>query len=330
MASAAAADEQSHQKLPLQEANGRHDTPQLLPAPSLRPPQTQTKPPHLDLPCNAGTPRSKEPVSITVGSIANAYFAPAPGAERMSAWGGSQYGPAQEASQAAALGGHPGFPRIHSPAAAVSPSSNHGDSFPSRSEAIPFASNYMNGIPWEAESAALSLHPPSQQQQPQHAESVNSLKQDLGIPASGSNPTNALYGQLGSHRLGVGPSSQPGRSSGGSNASSNANSKRSRSCHSNQQAAEAVGRRLRAAANSPRHAVEGTEAGSTNKVWPAARSPPRYHQPRYAQTLLPPQHSSVAHTLSVPGTVTHTVSHRTVSHGRSTAFLVVTASGPYL
>lgn len=272
VASARASEQQLQEKQPLQDANGRHATPQLLPAPSLPPPQPQPQASHLTLHSNANTLRSNEPASINVGSIANAYFAPVPGADGMSLWGRSQYGPAQEASQAAALGGHPGFGGLHSPAA-VSQSTNPRDSFPTRGEAGPFVSNYMNGIPWEADTAALRLHPSSQQQQ--------QLGSAGGVMDTCGDSSNAVQG----HKHAMATSSKPAHSSGESNASSHANSKHSRGCRNNQQAAEAVGRRPRAAANSPKTAVREAEADGSRRVQPA-RSPPRYHQPRYALTLL--------------------------------------------
>ena len=281
-----APDQKPQDKQPLQDANGRRDTPPLLPVPSLQPPNTQpqAQASHLTLRSNAGTTAGTEPVSITVGSIANAYYASAPGAERTSAWGSSQFGPGQEASQAAVLGGQPGFTVFPSPAAA-SASMYHADSFPSRSPAIvPFASNYMNGIPWEADSAASLLYPLSQQQQQQQPESAKISNGNAGIQtARGRNPQH-----------GNGMSDKLAHSSGESNASSKANSRHSRSCHDNQQVAGAVGRRSRPAANSPARIVQDTEASGTRKVRPAARSPPRYHhQPRYTLMLLLVQCSSV-------------------------------------
>lgn len=289
MAPAAAPDQKPQDQQPLQDANGRHDTPPLLPAPSLRAPptQTQAQASHLTLRSNAGTPISNEPVSITVGSIANAYFASAPGAERMSAWGCSQLGPGQEGSQAAALGGQPGFTGFPSPAAA-SPSTHHADSFPSRSPAvIPFASNYMNGIPWEADSAASLLYPSAQRQQQQQPESAKIPNGTVGTQLDhGRKPKHTLENQVGAQQHALAASDKLTQSSGGSNASRSANSRRSRGWNNNQQAAEAVGRRPKAAANSPARAVQDTEAGSSKKVRPAARSPPRYHQSRYALTPL--------------------------------------------
>ena len=286
MQSAVAPDQKLQDKQPLQDANGRHDTPPLLPAPSLRPPHTQAQAQasHLTLHSDAGTPHSNEAVSITVGSIANAYFAPAPGAERTSAWGGAQFGPGQEASQAAALGGQPGFDGFPSHASA-GPSMRQADSFPGRSPAvIPFASNYMNGIPWEADSAASSLCPSSQQQrQPEPGRLPNG---GSGIRIAHGNKAKHTFNQLGAQHHALGASDKVTQSSGGSNVSSSANSRRSRGCNDNQQAAEAVGRRPKAAANSPARAVQDAEASSSKKVWPAARSPPRYHQSRYALTPL--------------------------------------------
>ena len=273
-APAPAPDQQPQAKQPLQDANGRHDPPQLLPAPSLPPPQTQAQASHLTQHSNAATLRSNEPASINVGSTANAYFASAPGADRMSMWGGSQYGPAQQASAAAALGSQPTFTRFHSAAAAVSPSASPGDSFRMRGETVPFASNYMNGIPWEPDSTASSLPSPSLPQQQQQLESIGGA---LGARADSGLSNHAVHGQ----RRVTGTSNKPVRSSGESNASSSANSKRSRGCHNNQQAAGAVGRRLRAPANSPKHATRERETSSSGRAQPA-RSPPRYHQPRCA------------------------------------------------
>ena len=277
MAPATAPDQKLQDKQPLQDANGRHDTPPLLPAPSLQPahPQPQAQASHFTLHSNGGTPVGNEPVSINVGSIAKACFASAPGAERTPAWGSSQFGPGQEALQAAVLGGQPGFTGFLSPAAA-SHSMHHADSFPSRSPAIiPFASNYMNGIPWEVDSAASLLYSSSQQQQqPEFAR----------IP-DGNSGTQVAQGRKAKHTLNsraLGASDKPTQSSGGSNKSSSANSRPSRGWNDNQQAAEAVGRRPRSAANSPARIVQETEASGTRKVRPAARSPPRYHrQPRY-------------------------------------------------
>ena len=280
MAPAAAPDQKPQDKQPLQDANGRHDTPPLLPAPSLRPPhiQTQAQVSHLTLHSNAGTPLSNEPVSITVGSIANAYFASAPGAERASAWGSSQFGPGQEASQAAALDGQTGFTRFPSPAAAI-PSMHHADSIPSRSPAvIPFASNYMNGIPWDADSAASLLYSSLQQQQPECAKKPDG--DSSSQLAHGRKPKHTLSNELSAQQHALGASDMMTHSSGGSNVSSSANNRRSRGRNDNQQAAEAVGRRPKAAANGPARAVQDTEAGSGNKVRLAARSPPRYHQSR--------------------------------------------------
>lgn len=271
VAPAAAFDQQPPGKQPLQDVNGRHDPPPLLPAPLPLPPQTQAQASDLTVHSHAGTLRSNEPVSINVGSIANAYFASAPGADRMSVWGGSQYSPAQEASQAAALGSHPSFTRLHG-AAAERQSTNPDDRFSARAEAAPFASNYMNGIPWETDSAASPL--PSLPQQ-----LLGSAVGVVGTHADTSISNHNGHGQ----RHVMGTSSKPVHSSGDSNASSSANSKRSRGCHNNQQAAGAIARRPRAAANSPNHAVREAEAGSSGRVGPA-RSPPRYHQARCAHT----------------------------------------------
>ena len=284
MAAAAASDQKPQDKQPLQDANGRHDDPPLLPAPSLRPPHTQLQPQasHLTLHSHAATPHSTEPVSITVGSIANAYFASAPGAEGTSAWGSSLFGPGQEASQVAAQVSQPGLPRFTSPAAA-SPSMTHGDSIPSRGPAILFASDYMNGIQWEANAAPSSLYPSPQQQL--HLGSAR-LSNGMGTPTHGSSPKHALNGRTVAQEYAVGPSDKPAHSSGGSNASSKANSRHSRGRHDHQQAArEAVGGGPGAAANSPALAVQDREAGSGSRGRPAARSPPRYHnQARYALT----------------------------------------------
>lgn len=275
VAPAAAPDQQPHGKQPLQDANGRHDPPQLLPAPSAPPPQTEAQASALSLHSNAGTLRSNEPVSINVGSIANAYFASTPGADRMSVWGGSQYGPAQEASPAAALGSRPSFTRCHS-LAAESQSMNPGSGMPARVEAAPFASNYMNGIPWETDSAASPLPLPLIPQQQQQLGSAGGA---VGTHADSSCSNHSGHGQ----RRAMGTSSKPVHSSGDSNASSSANSKRSRGCQNNQPAAGALGRRPRAAANSPKHAAREVEAGSSGRAAPA-RSPPRYHQPRCAHS----------------------------------------------
>lgn len=313
MAPATASDQKPQDKQPLQDANGRHDTPHLLPAPSLRPPHTQPQPQasHLTLHSHAATPHSNEPVSITVGSIANAYFASAPGAEGTSAWGSSLFGPGQEASQAAALGGQPSFPRLTSPAA-VSPSMTHGESFPSRSPAIPFASDYMNGIQWEADAAPPQLYPSPQQQQP-HLQSAR-LSNGLGTLAHGSSPNHALKGRPVAQEYTVGTSDKPAHSSGGSNASSKANSRQGRGRQDHQQTAgAAVSGRPGAAANSPALAVQDREAGRSGRVRPAARSPPRYHnQARYAlnpccsvKIALAPTAPAVSDLLACPGCQVH-------------------------
>lgn len=286
MAPAVAPDQKLQDKQPLQDANGRHDTPPLLPAPPLQPPPTQpqAQASYLTLHSSAGTPLGEKPVSITVGSIANAYFASATGAEHASAWGSSQFGPGQEASQAAAPGGQPGFTGLPSHAAA-SPGTHHADSFPSRSPAtIPFASNYMNGIPWEADTAASLLYSSSQQQQrqPESAKTPNG-DSDTQV-AHGRKAQPALNNQICAQQYALGLSDKRTQSSGGSNVSSSANSRRDRGWNDNQQAAEAVGKRPTAAANSPACALQDTQASSRKKAGPAARSPPRYHQPWYALT----------------------------------------------
>ena len=234
--------------------DGRGDTSHLLPSQPLHPLQPQAS--HLSLRSDAPAVRSNEPASITVGSIANAYFASAPG-EGVSAWGMPQFGPCLAGSQSAAMGGEPGSSTFPSPAA-LSPSTDRGQSIPSR---IPFVSNYMNGIPCEADSSALLRHPSQQLPQQQ-----NQLPAEQG------------YG-LGHHfpRRAGGNSGRQANSSGASNASSNTANKSARNSRTSQQAAELQGRRPKAVANSPAKDAGGKRAQPAGK-----KSPPRYHEARYA------------------------------------------------
>ncbi|KAL0051080.1 hypothetical protein WJX82_001507 [Trebouxia sp. C0006] len=90
----AAAPEQTPQpsKQPLQDANGRHEPPSLLPAPSYPPSQLRASS-NTDHTVRSSTQalRSHEHASITVGSIANAYFGSAPELAKDSRSGQSEH-----------------------------------------------------------------------------------------------------------------------------------------------------------------------------------------------------------------------------------------------
>ena len=253
-------------KQPLQDANGRHDTPPPLPAPSYPPSQLRASS-NTDhtVHSSAQAPRSHEPASITVGSIANAYFGSAPSGA-VPAWGHSQLGPAPEASQSAALAGLC-FSMFHSPAA-TSPASDHAQ-LPHTSDAVPYASNYLPGLPWEAASAA-GMTTQLQQQMPQQNNTYQTL--ELDNKHSSSTPVAAA-------------TSRP-NSTGASNSSSN----RARSAlHGKQPSlnAGAAPKSPRAVANSPVHAtvtnpvpVEDPRSGPSERQRRNNRSPPRYHEAR--------------------------------------------------
>ena len=262
MASAASSQELQSTRQPLQDANGHHHTPQLLPTPSLQPFQPQGS--DLALHGNAPALHGKEAGSITVGSIANAYFASAPG-EGMSTWGRSQHGP--EASQSHGLDRHPGFGSFQSPAAA-SPSTDHGYGS-NRANVMPFASNYMNGIPLEADTVRRQ---PSQRDSSEPLRGVQ--RHDLNdMLAAANSRSHGLHATLGVQRQIDSSSGKQAPGRGGSTASSNANSRRGKTSGSGQQAAKA-------AANSPGRKAKHAEAAAGRKAQPAARSPPRYHETR--------------------------------------------------
>ena len=274
---------------PLQDANGHHKPPQLLPAPSLRPLQPQASDPALH--GNSPTLRSQDAGNITVGSIANAYFPSAPG-EGMSTWGRSQHAP--EGSQARALGGYPGFGSFQSPAAR-SPSIDHDHGCSTRTNDMRFASNYMNGIPWGADSA---LGHPSQQLPKQlQQDTVEPLQgmQRHGLSdmlAAANSTSHALHATLGFQRQVESSSGKNARNSGGSTASSNANSRRGRTSCSGQQA-------VKAAANSPARRSKHAESAGGRQAQAAARSPPRYHETRFVTTLHPFHDSQLHHLVPV-------------------------------
>ncbi|DBA81543.1 TPA: hypothetical protein ACH3X1_007317 [Trebouxia sp. C0004] len=198
------APEQSPQpsKQPLQDANGRHDPPPLLPAPSYPPSQLRASSNTDHTVRSSAQPlRSHEPASITVGSIANAYFGSAPGGAAP-AWGHSQLGPVPEASQSAALAGL-GFSMFHSPAA-TSPASDHAQ-LPHTSDSVPYASNYLAGLPWEAASAAgMSTQLPLQMPQQNNADRKLEFdsKQSSGMPiaAATSRPNSTVVSNSSSKR----------------------------------------------------------------------------------------------------------------------------------
>jgi len=254
-------------KQPLQDANGRHDPPPLLPAPSYPPSQLRASS-NTDhtVRSSAQALRSHEPAVITVGSIANAYFGSAPGGAAP-AWGHSQLGPAPEASQSAALAGL-GFSMFHSPAA-TSPASDHAQ-LPHTSDTVPYASNYLAGLPWEAAAAAgMSTQLPQQMPQQDNAYQTLELdsKRGSGMPVAAA-------------------ASRPN-----STGASNSSSKRARSAlHGKQPSlhAGAVPRSPRAVANSPGEATmskpelaKDSWSGQSEHQRRNNRSPPHYHEARY-------------------------------------------------
>ena len=263
-----AAPEQTPQpsKRPLQDANGRHDPPPLLPAPSYPPSQLRASS-NTDHTVHSSSQalRSHEPASITVGSIANAYFGSAPGGA-VPAWGHSLLGPAPEASQSAALAGS-GFSMFHSPAA-TSPASDHAQ-LPHTSDNVPYASSYLAGLPWETASAAgVSKQLP--QQLPQQDSAYQKLEHDN---KHGSGLPVAAF------------TSRPN-----STGASNSSSKRARSAlHGKQPSlnAGAAPKSPRAVANSPGEATaskpvpaKDSWSGQSERQRGNIRSPPHYHEAR--------------------------------------------------
>ena len=99
----------------------------------------------------------------------------------------------------------------------------------------------MNGIPWDADSAASLLYSSLQQQQPECAKKPDG--DSSSQLAHGRKPKHTLSNELSAQQHALGASDMMTHSSGGSNVSSSANNRRSRGRNDNQQAAEAVGRR---------------------------------------------------------------------------------------
>ncbi len=254
-------------KQPLQDANGRHDPPPLLPPPSYPPSQLRASS-NTDntVRSSAQALRSHEPASITVGSIANAYFGSAPGGA-VPAWGHSQLAPAPEASQSAALAGL-GFSMFHSPAA-TSPASDHAQ-LPHTSHTVPYASKYLPGLPWEAASAAgmptqLPLQKPQRDNAYQKLELDNKHSSGMPIAAATSRPN--------------------------STGASKSSSKRARSALHGKQAslyAGAVPKSPRAIANSFGEAIvlkpvlaTDSRSGQSEHQRRNIRPLPHYHEARY-------------------------------------------------
>ncbi len=252
-------------KQPLQDANGRHDPPPLLPAPSYPPSQLRASS-NADHTVRSSSQalRSHEPASITVGSIANAYFGSAPGGA-VPAWGHAQLGPAPEASQPAALAGL-GFSMFQSPAA-TSPASDHAQ-LPHTSDTVPYASNYLAGLPWEAAAAAgMAAQLPQQM-----------LQQDEAYPKL------ELDSKRGSGMPLAAAASRPN-----STGASNSSSKRARSALHGKPSlnAGAAPKSPRAVANSPGEATaskpvlaEDLQSGQSEHQRRNIRSPPHYHEAR--------------------------------------------------
>ena len=254
-------------KQPLQDANGRHEPPPLLSAPSYPPSQLRASS-NTDhtVRSSAQALRPHEPASITVGSIANAYFGSAPGGA-VPAWGHSQRGPAPEASQSAALAGL-GFSMFHSPAA-TSPASDHAQ-LPHTSDTVPYASNYLPGLPWETASAAgmpTQLQQQMLQQDNAHQKLELDSKHGSGMPIAAATSRPNITG------------------------ASNSSSKRARSALYGKQPslnAGAAPKSPTAVANSFGDAtmskpVPSTESrsGQSEHLRRNIKSPPQYHEARY-------------------------------------------------
>ncbi len=217
----------------------------------------------------------------------------------MSTWGQSQFSPAPEASQAAALAGF-GSSTFQSPAA-ISPVSDHGQLLHT-SDAVPYASNYLAGVPWEAGPAAALLRQLPQQQQ-QQSESAGGHWLELGSK-HGSGIPYASLAQLHSHTPADGTLASKPHTSGASSSSS----KRVRTALNGRRPLPNAGaepRSPKAATNSPGEAIASRGKGSGaaqnrsprvrgseahpkagGRVRPAVRSPPRYHEARYLASYM--------------------------------------------
>lgn len=282
-------------KQPLQDADGSSDPSKLLPAPSypVSHPRASSHTDH-SINSNALAVRNNEPASITVGSIANAYFGSAlAGTGLLPAWGQNQLGPAPEASQAVAeqsnglrISSCSSTGLLHRPAA-VRPASDGGQ-LPHTSDAVPYASVYSTGFPWEADATAALLRSPQQQQEP--------AAQWLGM---GSQHGAVAAAQLKSPAQAGALAGSKSHSDGGSSSSN----KRGRIVQNGQHAGTKHRSSSRAAANgsggvdvgqtrSPSNALgRGADAGykeepgtgdePKQRARPAARSPPRYHKARW-------------------------------------------------